>query len=422
MVPYNKDKQPGLAQWTTGNMNATVVLDQGANVSFTNLDEISGRVVVRCTKSADVDSIVVKLEGESRTRLMSPGGGPNNEKPRPQLEYHKILYKVQMVFPPANVLEGKMPGFGKSTFTLPAGQHEYPFKFKIPFNNGCCTNARNQVMPSINLSAPGGFEMARPASRHVRKTLPPTLTGFPGEAEIRYFVKATVSRHSPFKENPRAYTPFNFFPIEPPRAASTGSEVFARQKHAFSAFAKSGEPVKSKMKGIFGTKKDESASPTSKDAPFVSVDVRLPEPAILTCNQEIPLRIIVKKLNDYRDSVHLQSLQVSLNGNTKIRAHEVHRTESNSWVIVSKSNMGVAIDSPSDPVETEIVLDDRMWRGHPLPNTVAPSFETCNISRAYQLDIRIGLSYSGSNQKDLKVRKGEIPRIVWQRMRHRPAL
>lgn len=71
-------------------MNATVVLDQPANVSYTNLDEISGRVVVRCGKAADVSSILVKLEGESRTRLLSPGGGPNNERPRPYLEYHKV--------------------------------------------------------------------------------------------------------------------------------------------------------------------------------------------------------------------------------------------------------------------------------------------------------------------------------------------
>lgn len=71
-------------------MNAAIVLDQPGNVSFTNLDEISGRVVVRATRSIDVDAIVVKLEGESRTRLMSPGGGPNNERPKAMLEYHKV--------------------------------------------------------------------------------------------------------------------------------------------------------------------------------------------------------------------------------------------------------------------------------------------------------------------------------------------
>jgi len=409
MVPYNKDKQPGLSQWAGNAMNATVVLDQGGNVSFTNLDEISGKVVVRCAKSSDVTAIIVKLEGESRTRLMSPGGGPNNDKPRPQVEYHKILYRVQMVFPPAEILEGRSHMGSKGSYTLPQGQHEYPFRFKIPFNNSCATD-RSQ-MPTISMSGTG-FEMARPPSRHVKKTLPPTLSGFPGEAEIRYFVKATVNRHSIFKENPRAYKPFNFFPIEPPRPPESGSEVYARQKHSFSVFADAEpEKSKSKMKGLFGLGKENFVA-TASGAPLLSVDARLPEPAILTCNQEVPLRLIVKKLNEYHDQIYLQSLQVSLVGNTKIRAHEVYRTESNSWVIMSKSNMGIALGHPTDPIEHETVLDDRMWRGQPLPNTVAPSFETCNISRSYQLDVRVGLSYSGSGQKDLKVRKGQIPRIV----------
>ena len=47
-----------------------------------------------------------------------------------------------------------------------------------------------------------------------------------------------------------------------------------------------------------------------------------------------------------------RSLQISLVGLTKIRAHEVHRTEGNSWVITSKSNLGIQIGSPSDPVGT----------------------------------------------------------------------
>ena len=120
-------------------MNATVVLSPSGPISFTNLDEILGKVVVRCPKRADVDSIVVKLEGESRTRLLSPGGGPtNNDHPRPQLEYHKILYRVQTVFPLAQVLQSRGQSSGnKATYTLPAGQHEYPFRFKIPFNNSC---------------------------------------------------------------------------------------------------------------------------------------------------------------------------------------------------------------------------------------------------------------------------------------------
>ncbi|KAK5678646.1 hypothetical protein LTS10_009090 [Elasticomyces elasticus] len=253
-------------------MNAVVVLDQGGNISYTNLDEITGKVVVRCTKSSDVSSIAVKLEGESRTRLMSPTG-PNGERPRPKLEYHKILarggaptverkrcvrpmlaeptaetttvvdtlafrYKVQTVFPPADILEVKG---SKASYTLPPGQHEYPFRFKMPFNNSC-SNDRSQLAGGISITG-SGLEVRQPPQRHVHKTLPPTLSGFPGEAEIRYYVKATVQRNSWYKENTRTETPFTFLPLEPPRRPITGSEVYARQNHAFSSF-EDGEPVR----------------------------------------------------------------------------------------------------------------------------------------------------------------------------------
>lgn len=47
-------------------------------------------------------------------------------------------------------------------------------------------------------------EMARDSNRHVKKTLPPTFGGFPGMADIKYFVKATVIRPQFYKENIRA--------------------------------------------------------------------------------------------------------------------------------------------------------------------------------------------------------------------------
>lgn len=47
-------------------------------------------------------------------------------------------------------------------------------------------------------------EMARDSNQHVKKALPPSLAGFAGEAEIRYYVKATVIRPQFYKENIRA--------------------------------------------------------------------------------------------------------------------------------------------------------------------------------------------------------------------------
>lgn len=48
------------------------------------------------------------------------------------------------------------------------------------------------------------LEVARDTDRHVKKTLPPSLRGFPGEAEIKYYVKATIVRPQFYKENIRS--------------------------------------------------------------------------------------------------------------------------------------------------------------------------------------------------------------------------
>jgi hypothetical protein len=124
-----------------------------------------------------------------------------------------------------------------------------------------------------------------------------------------------------------------------------------------------------------------------------TVDTRLPNPAILTCGKDIPLRVIIRNMSERNKNVYLQMLQIELIGYTKVRAHEVQRTESNSWIIASFSNMAIPLGSPSDPVGTETPINPEYWSDKPLPNTVAPTFQTCNISRFYELEVRVGLGY-----------------------------
>jgi hypothetical protein len=246
------------------------------------------------------------------------------------------------------------------------------------------------------------LEMARTPTQHVKQTLPPSLSGFPGEAEIRYYVKVTVNRPQFFKENPRALANFTFLPIEPPRPAQSDGEAYARRQHQFLENAQSVAAGK-KKKSLFDFDRKGSStslpppSPTSPSTggtlPRFTVDARLPNPAILTCAKDIPLRILVKNMSEREKNVYLQMLQIELIGYTKVRAHEVQRTESNSWIISSFSNMNIPLGSPSDPVGTEIPINPEYWSDKPLPNTVAPSFTTCNLSRFYELEVRVGLGY-----------------------------
>lgn len=75
-----------------GGMIATIILDQTHN-TFTNLDVISGRVVLRLESSTNVTSVVLKLEGESMTRLRPPPTSKDSD-PKPVREVHKVCIMV----------------------------------------------------------------------------------------------------------------------------------------------------------------------------------------------------------------------------------------------------------------------------------------------------------------------------------------
>ncbi|KAJ5300497.1 Chitinase II [Penicillium atrosanguineum] len=364
-------------------MSATILLDS-RHTHYTNLDFLSGRVVLHLPTEAAIGGIQVKLEGESRTRLSGPRNPHNvhSDKKRTELEVHKILYKVETVFPTAAVMQSGSPA---SSYTFAAGSYEYPFQFKFPFNNSC--NPSNSMLTNLNFSGLK-VEMARDTSRHVKKTLPPSFGGFPGMADIKYFVKVTVIRPQFYKENIRAIVPLNFLPIEPPRTGNPNEETYARRQHQFS------KTIESRKKSIFT--RGNNPFRDTPEPPRVSVDARLPNPSILTCNEPVPLRLMAKKLTDSPDIIFLQMLQIELIAYTKILAHDLTRQESTSWVIMSRSNMAMPLGRSEDPVGTEWALDPTLWATLSLPNSVAPSFETCNIERAYELEVRVGITHGSA--------------------------
>ncbi|KAI3007245.1 hypothetical protein CBS147346_3381 [Aspergillus niger] len=364
-------------------MSVIIHLDR-PHKHFTNLDYLTGKVVLQLHSEAAIGGIQVKLEGESRTRLAGPKN-PHNEqsdKKRTEIEVHKILYKVETVFPTAAVFNAETPD---RAYTFARGTYEYPFKFKFPFNNSC--SIHNSMLTNLNITGLR-VEMARDTARHVKKTLPPSLSGFPGMADIKYYVKATVIRPQFYKENIRAITNLNFLPIEPPRTGNPSEETYARRQHQFT-----NAPNVSKKRSLFSKMSSSSLRDAAGGSPRVSADLRLPNPSILTCNEPIPMRVLVKKLSESYETIFLQMIQVELISYTNIIAHDLRRTESGTWVILSQSNMAVPLGRGGDPADSEWTIDAGLWNGIPLPSTVAPSFETCNVSRTYELEVRVGLTH-----------------------------
>lgn len=184
-----------------------------------------------------------------------------------------------------------------------------------------------------------------------------------------------------------------FFPIEPIRGPLNKRESFARRTHQF--VPSINVPGKA---GVFR----KPSFPTTESTiapPNVSVDGRLPDPAIITCNEPLPLRILVSKLNDSPATLFLQLLHIELVGYTNIRAHELRRQEVGSWMIMSSANMRMPLNDviASEKESNVWDIDPKAWNQYPLPNTVSPTFVTCNLSRKYELHIKVGLAWGSGN-------------------------
>ncbi|KAM7185847.1 hypothetical protein V8F33_012180 [Rhypophila sp. PSN 637] len=395
---------------------------------FTNQDIIRGQVVFTLSRAEHVGAIIVKLEGESRTALgvpidgsgrgisqRPPGQGPdvmyNGRRPLEVIhENHKLLYKVAQVFPEENTPPPREP------MVLAPGQHRFPFEFKFPFNNMCSDAAAMSKMGGLagsggfasgsGLFGLGGIRVMDGTKQllytHVTKTLPPSFTGFPGEAEIRYYVKVTVQRPGLFKENWRYHTGLKFQPIEPPRPPKTNQEAYARRPFAFrprtprpTHDSRARTSFFSGRRGGPSSQPDGTQSPgLPEEPPSVEISARLPHPAILTCNKPIPLRILAKKLIPPDASeVYLTALEINLIGQTHIRCQDLVNTELSRWVITSRHGLQIQISRPGDAIGSEFVIPDTLWNTIPLPNTVMPSFKTCNLARDYQLEVKIGLAW-----------------------------
>ncbi|KAI5462705.1 hypothetical protein BGZ63DRAFT_355682 [Mariannaea sp. PMI_226] len=383
---------------------------------YTNLDFIQGRVILGLNRPEQIGSIVVKLEGESTTALQVPNtfdpdsmrpGMPRQAPGSICSENHKILYKVQQVFPDDYYASSSNP-YG--AYPLQPGEHEFPFKFKLPINNAC---SDPRAMAQIGgVANPGGFGggffgmggvRVMDGSKqlflsHTTRTLPPSLTGYPREAEIRYYIKVTVQRPGLLKENWRYQIGLKFLPIEPPRAARTSQEAFARRPFTFQMRTPQPERTRSSFFGMRSEDpKNGSISEPAADqdpTPSVEISARLPHPPVLTCNQPVPLRLIAKKLSNNPDDVYLVSFEMNLIGYTEVRAENLHNRKVNRWVVASNAGLNIPLtSSPTDPVGKELVIPDNIWSNMSLPNTVAPSFATCNLSRRYELEVKLGVAW-----------------------------
>lgn len=360
---------------------------------YTNLDTVAGRVVLFTTRTEHIGAIVVKLEGEARTFAA------DDREPHGRLdENHKVLYQVQQVFPQPN-------GGPPSPTLMQPGPHQFPFRLKIPFNNAC---SDVKAMAKMGGGFLGSGVRVMDGSKqiflsHVKKTLPPSFVAGPRNAEIRYYIKVTVQRPGLLNPNWRHQIDFRFMPIEEPRPARTEAKAFAKRPFAFrpKASATTGQ------KSLFSKGKQP---PNEEVPPSVEMCAWFPHPTIFTCNKPVPLRLVATKKVASTQPVYLTSVLIELIGTTQVRCFDRMDSISNRFIVLSNNKLRIPLTkAPDAAVGTEVEIPDTLWRNTPLPNTVSPSFSTCNIARKYRLELRLGVSWETPVAKGVFSSKDPYP-------------
>lgn len=130
--------------------------------------------------------------------------------------------------------------------------------------------------------------------------------------------------------------------------------------------------------------------------------MRLPNPSVLTCGADIPMRILIKSVGERSQPLFLKTFQIELVGHTKIRAQRTERIMGTSWVLVSLSNLHYPIGDHTVP-DSEAELSKELYAGHNLPDAVCPSFITCNIERFYEIVVTVGLAYGSTKPGEVRL-------------------
>lgn len=83
----------------SSSMSLQIKLDQQDRPFYTNLDVVTGRVILSLATDTSISAIKVKLEGESRTRLSGPKfENDPRDRQKTNLEVHKVGTQIRCTY------------------------------------------------------------------------------------------------------------------------------------------------------------------------------------------------------------------------------------------------------------------------------------------------------------------------------------
>lgn len=202
---------------------------------------------------------------------------------------------------------------------------------------------------------------------HLLRRLPPSISDSGTTAEINYFLKVIIkSSVDPLSMRLKKTRDILYMPLS--RTIPAQQSYSKRQYLSL----------------------DPEVSGISEPLPW-QVDVELLHGPCLCVGQPIPLRIRLTKRCEEQCKIWLNDFQTILIETTQARAHGSTETLDRFWTVQTVANMKTRLRAEDAPIGHVVEVPESMWTPHPLSSSMIPNFEVCNIKRAYELELRLGL-------------------------------
>ncbi|KAE8412021.1 hypothetical protein BDV36DRAFT_288243 [Aspergillus pseudocaelatus] len=329
-------------------MDLHIRLDQERG-AYTEKDTVSGHIFLRNRSPVNISTITVKLSGIATSRLSSGK----------YIESHQLFQRFQNVFPPH-----KMPDMPLSkTLTVGSGTHIFPFSLTFPSTSECHKISLDEIKPNPSCT---GFLYRKNRTHHLLRRLPPSTGDTLSAWEVRYFLDVAVTKTGLLKGVEKLTRNILFYPVHDFNLPKTilGRRCLLSINHDSVI---SGSPL------------------------AYQVDVELLNGQCLLLGYPIPLKIKLTKIGDRDCFVWLNDFQTMLVGSTETHASGLVEKDTQFQVIQTMSNIHHVVCHDGASNGTELSIGDSLWNKHRLPIALTPSFETCNISQSYKLEVRLGL-------------------------------
>ncbi|KAL2833342.1 hypothetical protein BDW59DRAFT_156843 [Aspergillus cavernicola] len=317
---------------------------------YTNEDEVSGHVILATAAQVDISTITIKLSGSATSRLDSG-----------LTETHQLFKTNEQIFPPSKCATS----FTSRAATVSPGEHAFAFTIKFP-QASQCYKASFTSLPGKHTSKP-----------HLLRRLPPSTGDRTTPEEIKYSLETIVRQDGIICGTHRAIREIHL------QCLST---------------------ISLPLSGQHGLTAEKTITSTADPSSSTCINARLSNGPFLQLGHPIPLEVeITNSTSDITEyPISLHDFQSMLLETTTVQARgETTPPHTRSVLVQTMSNLRnqtPILSSNGD--RTSLVLDATLWSRHCVPLYLTPSFETCNVSRSYKLEIRLGIGF------------GDIMRIV----------